>query len=211
MNGVITAVEGQATSYVLQSSFPYAYQDYINKTHSGHSAIRVLSYNRLPPNVTTKLELSGVHYVFNLASGPGRVTPVAEFTPGNYDVKVNGQYVGSIFMQLGGVYTLQTYMNKDTVKIGLTTVTSPNSVHILWLLPQYIALTTAEVVFDVTAFQFAFTQAPSTMKSLLQAGFMLTIAGGNLIVVIVTNAGMFKRQVRDFSLLNGCGNRKSSS
>ncbi|XP_015111704.1 peptide transporter family 1 [Diachasma alloeum] len=203
VNGFITAVEGQATSYVLESTSPYAYKDYINKTKSGNPAIRVLTYNVRNPNTSTKVELSGVNYVFESASDLERVTPVGEFIPGEYNVKVNGKDVGSISIKLGGVYTLQTFVGANMTKIGLSIVTPPNSVHILWLLPQYVAMTLAEVVFSTTGYEFAFTQAPSTMKSLLQAVWLLTIAGGNLIVVIITKAGIFKRQALEFSFFAG--------
>lgn len=41
-----------------------------------------------------------------------------------------------------------------------------------------------------------FPQAPSNMKSVLQAGWLLTVAVGNIIVLIVAGAGQFSEQVR---------------
>lgn len=38
-------------------------------------------------------------------------------------------------------------------------------------------------------------QAPSNMKSVLQAGWLLTVAVGNIIVLIVAGAGHFSKQV----------------
>lgn len=38
-------------------------------------------------------------------------------------------------------------------------------------------------------------QAPSNMKSVLQAGWLLTVAVGNIIVLIVAEAGQFNEQV----------------
>lgn len=40
-----------------------------------------------------------------------------------------------------------------------------------------------------------FPQAPSNMKSVLQAGWQLTVAFGNIIVLIVAEAGQFSEQV----------------
>lgn len=40
-----------------------------------------------------------------------------------------------------------------------------------------------------------FPQAPSNMKSVLQAGWLLTVAVGNIIVLIVAGAGRFSEQV----------------
>lgn len=77
-------------------------------------------------------------------------------------------------------------------------VTEKNSVHMLWLLPQYIVLTAGEVLFSITSLSFSFTQAPKSMKAVVQALYLLTTALGNLIDIIVISAlsGAFKSQVR---------------
>ena len=59
-------------------------------------------------------------------------------------------------------------------------------VHILWQFPQYFVITCAEVMLSVTGLEFAYSQAPLTMKSVCQATWLLTVAAGNLIVIIVT-------------------------
>lgn len=41
------------------------------------------------------------------------------------------------------------------------------------------------------------SQAPSNMKSVLQAGWLLTVAVGNIIVLIVAGVGHFNEQVRE--------------
>lgn len=59
-------------------------------------------------------------------------------------------------------------------------------VHILWQFPQYFIITCAEVMVSCTGLEFAYSQAPATMKSVCQATWLLTVAAGNLIVIIVT-------------------------
>ncbi|XP_063972986.1 peptide transporter family 1-like [Diachasmimorpha longicaudata] len=204
--GSITIFEAQATSYILESSTPYAYRDYVNKTNSGNPAIRVLSYNVHSSNATTTVELSGVNSVFETnrtTMDTSQITPVSVLKPQTYQVRVNGQFVDSIDLKLGGVYTLQTYVTDNDTRIVLTTVTPPNSVHIVWLLPQYIVITIAEVMFAVAGLQFAFSEAPSTMKSILVAAWLLTSAVGSLIVVIITGAKIFERQAFEFLLFAG--------
>lgn len=45
-------------------------------------------------------------------------------------------------------------------------VTPPNSVHMLWLFPQYFVMAIAEVMFSITGLQFSFTQVQSIHVSL---------------------------------------------
>lgn len=44
------------------------------------------------------------------------------------------------------------------------TVISPNAIHLMWLLPQYIVITVAEVMFSVTGLEFAFTQVSAWQR-----------------------------------------------
>ncbi|TKS66179.1 Solute carrier family 15 member 1 [Collichthys lucidus] len=60
-----------------------------------------------------------------------------------------------------------------------------NSVSMAWQIPQYFLITAGEVVFSVTGLEFAYSQAPSNMKSVLQAGWLLTVAVGNIIVLTI--------------------------
>ncbi|GAA6215580.1 solute carrier family 15 member 2-like [Lates japonicus] len=60
-----------------------------------------------------------------------------------------------------------------------------NNVHIAWQIPQYVLITAGEVMFSITGLEFSYSQAPANMKSVLQAGWLLTVAFGNVIVLIV--------------------------
>ncbi|XP_052014816.1 solute carrier family 15 member 2 [Apodemus sylvaticus] len=60
-----------------------------------------------------------------------------------------------------------------------------NKLSIAWQLPQYVLVTAAEVMFSVTGLEFSYSQAPSSMKSVLQAAWLLTVAFGNIIVLVV--------------------------
>uniref|UniRef100_A0A8C5HU69 Solute carrier family 15 member 1-like n=1 Tax=Gouania willdenowi TaxID=441366 RepID=A0A8C5HU69_GOUWI len=64
----------------------------------------------------------------------------------------------------------------------------PNSVHMALQIPQYFFITAGEVMFSVTGLEFSYSQAPSNMKAVLQAGWLLTVAIGNFIVLIVAEA-----------------------
>ena len=47
-------------------------------------------------------------------------------------------------------------------------VVSENSVHMMWLLPQYVVVTVSEILFSITSLEFSYSQAPPSMKSILQ-------------------------------------------
>ncbi|KAM6178234.1 solute carrier family 15 member 1 [Rhynchocyon petersi] len=77
---------------------------------------------------------------------------------------------------------------------------SANTVSMALQIPQYFLLTCGEVVFSVTGLEFSYSQAPSNMKSVLQAGWLLTVAVGNIIVLIVAGAGQFSEQWAEYIL-----------
>ncbi|NXX65750.1 S15A1 protein, partial [Spizella passerina] len=77
---------------------------------------------------------------------------------------------------------------------------APNTVHMAWQIPQYFLLTCAEVLFSVTGLEFSYSQAPSNMKSVLQAGWLLTVAVGNIIVLIVAGVSAIKQQWAEYVL-----------
>lgn len=58
-------------------------------------------------------------------------------------------------------------------------------------------------MYSVTGLTFSFTQAPESMKSVLQGCWMLTIAVGNLFVVIIGAANIFDSQANEFFLFAG--------
>ena len=82
-------------------------------------------------------------------------------------------------------------------------VVSENSVHMMWLLPQYVVVTVSEILFSITSLEFSYSQAPPSMKSILQvtkhnkrldikwtlyickALYLMTSAFGNLITLVI--------------------------
>uniref|UniRef100_A0A6Q2WVR5 Solute carrier family 15 member 2 n=1 Tax=Esox lucius TaxID=8010 RepID=A0A6Q2WVR5_ESOLU len=77
-----------------------------------------------------------------------------------------------------------------------------NNIHITWQIPQYILITAGEVMFSITGLEFSYSQAPANMKSVLQAGWLLTVAFGNVIVLIVAE-GAGLNQWMEFLLFAG--------
>jgi POT family proton-dependent oligopeptide transporter len=65
---------------------------------------------------------------------------------------------------------------------------------LLWQVPAYFLLTSAEILISITALEFAYTQAPIRMKSLIMSVYLLTVAFGNLLTAIV-NKGLQNPEV----------------
>uniref|UniRef100_A0A803YLR1 Solute carrier family 15 member 1 n=1 Tax=Meleagris gallopavo TaxID=9103 RepID=A0A803YLR1_MELGA len=101
----------------------------------------------------------------------------------------------------GGAYTIIiNECSEDVTQLRYIEDIQPNTVHMAWQIPQYFLLTCGEVVFSVTGLEFSYSQAPSNMKSVLQAGWLLTVAFGNIIVLIVAGASKLSEQWAEYVL-----------
>lgn len=58
-------------------------------------------------------------------------------------------------------------------------------VHIAWQIIPYIIMTIAEVMVSITGLEFAYTQAPKRMKSIIMGFWLLTVAFGNVLVAVL--------------------------
>ncbi|KAG8525153.1 Solute carrier family 15 member 1, partial [Galemys pyrenaicus] len=131
------------------------------------------------------------------------------FHSGGKKIKINNTDIpshcktefDSVELGYGSAYTyiIRTQSDKCPVLESLQDI-SPNQVSILLQIPQYFLMTCGEVVFSVTGLEFSYSQAPSNMKSVLQAGWLLTVAVGNIIVLIVAGAGQFSEQWAEYIL-----------
>jgi POT family proton-dependent oligopeptide transporter len=60
------------------------------------------------------------------------------------------------------------------------------SLSIVWQLVLYVVLEAGEVLLSATALEFAFAQAPKQFKSIIMSFWLMTIAGGHFLIVVVT-------------------------
>ncbi|KAH8359260.1 hypothetical protein KR093_005346 [Drosophila rubida] len=73
-----------------------------------------------------------------------------------------------------------------------------NSINIGWQVPQFLLLMLGELLLSIPGLQFAFTQAPASMKSVVTAAWFLNNAFGNLIVVLVTQLNVLSSQKAEY-------------
>jgi POT family proton-dependent oligopeptide transporter len=57
---------------------------------------------------------------------------------------------------------------------------------VAWQLIPYIVLEAGEVMVSATALEFAFSQSPARMKSIIMSLYLMTIAGGHFLVAAFT-------------------------
>jgi len=70
------------------------------------------------------------------------------------------------------------------VALAQQRIDAGEQVHISWQLFAYIIITIAEVMVSVTGLQFAYTQAPRRMKSLIMGFWLMAVSLGNIIVAL---------------------------
>ncbi|XP_039285980.1 peptide transporter 3 isoform X2 [Nilaparvata lugens] len=162
-------------------------------------------------NVTTKETKSVL--IYNYTSNPQTRISVSNFkelTRGNYSYTLrktnldNNQSLSELVtddfsVEVGGVYSLVIQRNKtDITYHKLTLMTPPNKVSLIWMLPQYGFLSVGEALLAESAISFSIAQAPKSMKSVTLAMWYLSIALGNLIVIIITEVKPFRSQKAEF-------------
>ncbi|XP_009331637.1 PREDICTED: solute carrier family 15 member 1 [Pygoscelis adeliae] len=194
-NRYTLGVKNNATDIVAELLF----DNVTSKPEEGNNLIRFI--NNLPDtiNITmgdtsfgTLASLSGSNY--NLFPGGRRyeITAIINSMPCSVTSKTLG---------FGSAYTI--VINKcsgEVLDVTYSEDIPPNTVHMAWQIPQYFILTCAEVVFSVTGLEFSYSQAPSNMKAVLQAGWLLTVAVGNIIVLIVAGASKLSEQWAEYVL-----------
>ena len=104
--------------------------------------------------------------------------------------------LGSVSVAQGGVYSL-VVAGAGAGLLQLT-LTSPNTVHMVWMVPQILLITLGDIMFAIPSSEFAYSQAPASMKSVVLALWMLTIALGNVIVILVAEVATFEDRAVEF-------------
>ncbi|XP_040440361.1 solute carrier family 15 member 1 [Falco naumanni] len=175
------------------------FDNVVSKPEEGNNLIRLI--NNFPDTV-------------NVTMGDTSFGALMTFSASNYTLFPGGRddnitvitnsakcSVTSKAFGFGSAYTI--VLNEcigDTLNLVYSEDIPPNTVHMAWQIPQYFILTCAEVVFSVTGLEFSYAQAPSNMKAVLQAGWLLTVAVGNIIVLIVAGASKLSEQWAEYVL-----------
>jgi dipeptide/tripeptide permease len=79
-------------------------------------------------------------------------------------------------------------------------ITAQNKLHMFWQIPQYLFFTMGEAMLVPTALEFAYTQSPLSMKTLMTAAFFLIETFGSITVGTIRQIYPFKNQVLNFNI-----------
>uniref|UniRef100_A0A8C1SGK6 Solute carrier family 15 member 2 n=1 Tax=Cyprinus carpio TaxID=7962 RepID=A0A8C1SGK6_CYPCA len=127
--------------------------------------------------------------------------PRGEYNGVACETNSNQYHIDLGLLDFGAFYTVSSNQTEGLTTIKMEDIQA-NNIHITWQIPQYVFLTAGEVMFSITGLEFSYSQAPASMKSVLQAGWLMTVAFGNVIVLIVAEgAGM--EQWAEFLLFAG--------
>ncbi|XP_072396371.1 peptide transporter family 1-like [Diabrotica undecimpunctata] len=192
---IISLAEKKAYGMFMQSNGSIRfYEDDVAKSRTGFPLVRTLPDTDIDVTYTQKKKSININ--------SGNISAREFFRPGHWSVEVGGEKLDkTIYLQLGGTYAVM--INEKQMDFNYTIVTKPNAIHITWLLLQYFIITAAEIMFVITGLEFSYSQAPVSMKALLQACFLLTTAFGNLIIVIISSMEIFEKKSYDFFLYCG--------
>ncbi|KAH8245113.1 hypothetical protein KR032_004883, partial [Drosophila birchii] len=128
------------------------------------------------------------------------VSQLYSIAAGQSQLNINGIMAASFEVKGGGLYSLLVAGNaRDGYQHKLLEVVAPSAVSILWQLPQIVVMTAAEVMFSVTGLEFSYSQAPASMKSVLQACWLLSVAIGNMLVVVIAELKFTTTQAGEFT------------
>ncbi|KAL3854874.1 hypothetical protein ACJMK2_014110 [Sinanodonta woodiana] len=108
----------------------------------------------------------------------------------------------TVKLGVGAVYTGLVHYGSSHDKLTLTLLPSivENMVSMAWMIPQYILITVGEVLVSITGLSFSYSQAPDSMKSVVQSFWLLTVSFGDLVVIIVANIRIIPNQTAEFFL-----------
>uniref|UniRef100_A0A3B3U538 Solute carrier family 15 member 2 n=1 Tax=Poecilia latipinna TaxID=48699 RepID=A0A3B3U538_9TELE len=159
-------------------------EDYITKNEDGNPNVRF--FNTLPEamNITVGETEFYVPQKYSMSASSSVNRGLYAAVRCSHQTKqCENLYLG--LLDFGASYSIVLVEEEGKIVAKKMEDVKANNVHIAWQIPQYALLTAGEVMFSITGLEFSYSQAPNSMKSVLQAGWLLTVAFGNVIVLIV--------------------------
>lgn len=103
-----------------------------------------------------------------------KITPIQKMASGIFFASLS--FVASAFLE----HKISVYSLRD------------EKICILWQLPQYLLLTTGEILLNMTGLEFIYSESPDSMRTIILAGWLLTVTVGNLLVIVYSYIDLAK-------------------
>ncbi|CAF4745820.1 unnamed protein product [Pieris macdunnoughi] len=180
------------------------------KSLTGKPKLKVVYIGDCGPNknvsisVETEKQLSDIYYVSNTPIDHIGESAYMCLQPGKFRwhaKSAGGEVTGSGegYLRPGGVYVLCLRERLGRLDAAvLHSPNPPNELHLAWIVPQYLLISIAEIMFAVSGLEFSFTQAPKCMKTITIAAWYMSVAIGNLIVILVAQIKIFDSRAKEF-------------
>ncbi|XP_050672083.1 peptide transporter family 1-like isoform X1 [Leptidea sinapis] len=188
--------EKLANSFFVTGDEVVRFIDNVDKSKSGLPVVRFLISNNVINTKTTLYNDGRDEEELILNRGVSRQLEVFAST---YSIRDNNSIImENIMMDSGGVYII--VMNKEeNITAKLIVLSEANSITMALLLPQFLIMSLAEVLFAVTGNEFAFKESPESMRAVMYAVWLLTEAMGNVIIIIITRIFVdFQQETQSF-------------
>lgn len=200
ISGSFSLSSGQANSFYVRQGSVVPFLDSPEKSRDGSPVVRILA-NTFDNQQIRIIDANHPDRLMRF-NGTANNTNRIDLVASSYEIFVEDRIVGAINLRLGSVTQfLISQTGADVFLFREVVLTPSNSIHMLWQLPQYLIMTLGEVMFSITGLAFSYSQAPVSMKAVLQACWLLAIAFGNVIDIIVVGARAFESQVSIVKIL----------
>lgn len=87
-------------------------------------------------------------------------------------------------MTLGMLMAASAYVSVALIQRGID-AGEANTVHVAWQMIPYLLMTLSEVMVSITGLEFAYSQAPKSMKSVIMSFWLFNVTLGNLLVAFL--------------------------
>ncbi|KAM8719787.1 hypothetical protein ACLKA7_005933 [Drosophila subpalustris] len=199
--GTIRLQPGKSVSYFLARDALLEFPDGLDSVQNVNSAPLIRTLVNTPLDEGPMLLKTPAPGLPGIPLDSANLSAIHQVPLGVGELNINGKRAASFETRNGGLYSLLVQGNAhDGYKYNMLEVVAPTSLSILWQLPQIVIMTAAEIMFSVTGLEFSFTQAPISMKAVLQACWLLSVAVGNMIVVVIAELKFVGSQSAEFAL-----------
>lgn len=190
----LTFTEQTAYSLFLHTAQPGGtvcklVKDHITKSETGAAYLRFI--NTHTENINITVGTDKFYPAANYGISQNISVPRGEYNGVVCETNSDQYHIDLGLLDFGAFYTVILSKESNGLIVKKMEDIQANNIHIAWQVPQYFFITAGEVMFSITGLEFSYSQAPASMKSVLQAGWLMTVAFGNVIVLIVAEgAGM---------------------